>query len=111
MFATAIFVMGMVVGVAITGAILYEPMPDSPWQAALYINNWTNTTLDLEVFVVGSEWMSKCITLEHTMNVTLTVSWYDTELTYAFIHAIGEEIDGWLVYTLEPGEWKTVMLI
>lgn len=96
---------------ALLTAMFLQEEPGESWQAALQINNWTNRTLDLTVYVFASETVQYELTIEHEANATLVVTWQDVEETMVFIHAIGEGVDGWLVYDLHPGEWQSVVLI
>lgn len=104
----AIFMIGMFAGLL----VLTIPENDTEsWQAALHMSNWTNRTLDLTIYVFASDTVQYELTIEHEANATLTVTWQDMEETIVLIHAIGEDVDGWLMYELEPGEWQTVILI
>lgn len=90
----------------------FDPTSDeTTYQAALHISNWTNRTLDIDIYVFGSDTVLFSVTdLEHEENVTVTVTWQEVKGTITFLHCVGEDIDGWCVYELDPGQWRSVVL-
>ena len=91
--------------------VYYDDTPDAEtYQAALYISNWTNRTLDIDAYVFASDTVLYSVTLDHGQNVTLTVTWQDVKETIAVLHCVGTDVDAWCPYTLEPGEWESVIL-
>ena len=99
-----------VAGSLVTAMFLQEE-PGESYQAALNLNNWTNRTLDIDIYVFGSESVLFSVTdLEHEENVTVIVTWQDVEGTIAFLHCMGNNIDEWCVYELDPGQWRSVVL-
>jgi len=109
-FITAMVMLGVTVGVVITGAIFYEE-EGTTYQAMLNISNWTNRTLNVTVYVFGNSWDTLQFTLDHTHNVTITVTWQDVKETVTFIHCVAPDIYNTVAYSLEPGQYRSVMLI
>jgi len=105
-----VIVMAMLsMGIAITGVILYEE-PEEPWQAAMHISNWTDRTLEIDLYVFGGDTLQYSFTIDPEETVTLTLTWLDVKNTLIFMHSVGPEVDSWTVYELEPGEWRSVIL-
>jgi hypothetical protein len=104
-----ILVMLFVIGFLYLDIIL-QPEPEAPWQAVIKFNNWTNTTLDVDLYVFGGTTLQYSFTFDHGENITLTLTWRDIKETLVFAHSVGEGIDNWSVYELTPGEWRAVIL-
>ena len=103
------FIVGMMAGVLLYDKALEED-PERPWQAAMHMSNWTNRTLEIDLYVFGGDTLQYSFTLDHEENITLTLTWLDVKNTLIFAHSIGEDIDNWSVYEIEPGEWRSVIL-
>lgn len=81
------------------------------YQAALSVNNWTNQTLNITVFVYGGDWTELNVPLEHGANITLILTWTDNDQTVLFIHSEGLGVHNTQMYSIEPGQWRSVLLI
>jgi hypothetical protein len=103
------FILGMMAGVAVYDEAMQED-PETPWQAAMHISNWTNRTLEIDLYVFGGDTLQYSITIDHEENITLTLTWLDVKTTLIFMHSIGEGVDNWAVYELTAGEWRSVIL-
>ena len=111
-WCTSIILTCLIVSAILGVVSLLVSMEDDPeqWQAALYINNWTGRTLDIDIYVFASDTVLYSITLDDGANVTLTVTWQEVNKTIAILHCVGEDVDSWLAYELTPGEWESVIL-
>ena len=90
----------------------FNPAVDTDeYQAALYISNWTNRTLNVTVYVFGNSWDTVEVTLDHATNVTIKVTWLDLGETVVFIHCVAPDIYNTVAYSLVPGQWRSVLLI
>jgi len=107
------WVCAMVMAVCISTAIisLQGSYETDEYQAALHITNWTNLTLNITVFVYANDWTTFDVALNHTENVTLTITWQDIKETIVFIHSVGPGVYSTLMYTMEAGQWRTVLLV
>lgn len=95
---------------AYLGVELTQEDPGESYQAALHINNWTNRTLDIDIYVFAADTVLYSITLEHGANVTIIVTWQDVKETITLLHCVNGDVDGWAVYNLHPGEWEAIIL-
>lgn len=106
-------IMALLIVIAIQGLVMlaFPEEAETTYQAALHISNWTNRTLELDIYVFGSETAQLHIAaLENEANVTITVTWQEVKETITFIHCMGDDVDGWCVYELSPGQWRSVIL-
>lgn len=101
--------LGLLVGLVLAQEFNREE--HTTYQAALQIENWTNQTLNITVYVYGGDWVTVRADIHHGTNVTIVVTWTGEDETVAFIHSEGLEVYSTLMFTLEPGQWRTVVLI
>lgn len=103
----AIFICGVASGI-------YMCQEESPemYQAAMHISNWTNRTLDINVWVLGgSQYSHLNFTLAHGENVTITITFPEVKTCITFIHYVGEDINRVVPYEVDAGDWQSVVLI
>ena len=94
---------------AVFGVIMSHPAQDE-WQAALDINNWTNRSLEIDIYVMSNDTDQLSTSLDNECNTTLVVTWYGEPEVLVVLHCVGEGVDAWLGYVVEPGEWQSIIL-
>ena len=101
--------LGLLVGLALAQEFNREE--HTTYQAALHITNWTNRTLNVTVYAYGNTWDTIEVALNHTENVTIIVTWVGVKETVTFIHSVGPGVYNTVMYPLEAGQWRTVVLV
>ncbi len=107
-------VMVFLVGIMAGAMIIHESMQEDVdvYQAVLHISNWTNRTLDINVWVLGgSQYRELNLTLEHGENATVFVTFVNVKECITFVHCVGEDINNIAAYEVEAGDWQAVVLI
>ena len=103
----AVFISGVA-----SGIYMCQGEPPEMYQAAMHISNWTNRTLDIDIWVLGgSQYDHVNLTLNHGENVTIIITFGGVKESITFIHYTGKDINQVIPYVIGAGEWQSVVLI